>query len=85
MQVSLQTVDAAGKLITRKVRFDVNMLSGKYQWGNFYKAVKSDSALQGEITPEQIAAGIQVINAMAEAERTGRNIKIKEIDSHPVG
>lgn len=83
MRVSLQTVDADGKLITRKVRFDVSMLSGKYQWGNFYKAVKSGLPLQGEITPEQIAAGIQVINAMAEAGKTGRNVKIGEIHSPP--
>jgi len=77
-QVSLQAVDAEGKMITREVRFDLKVLTGKYQWGNFYKAVKSELPLHGEIIPEQIVAGIQVINAMAEAEKTGRNVKIME-------
>ena len=34
-----------------------------------------------EITPEQIVAGLQVIRAMAEAEKTGRTIPISECGS----
>jgi predicted dehydrogenase len=78
-QVSLQTVDSTGNIVKQKVSFEQKLLTGKYQWSNFYKAVKSGSPLHGETMPEQIVAGIQVVNAMAEAEKTGSNVKIKEL------
>jgi len=75
-KIVLQAVDPDGKMFTRETQVDKAVSSGAYQWANFYKAVKSGSALNGGIMPEQIVAGVKVINAMAEAEKTGKNVKV---------
>ena len=46
--------------------------SGAYQWRNFAEAVRSGSPLAGEISPEDVASGIAVIDAMRRAEKSGR-------------
>jgi (2Fe-2S) ferredoxin len=42
-------------------------------------AVKNGGVVSGEITPEQIMAGVQVIKAVAEAEKTGNSVEILSI------
>jgi predicted dehydrogenase len=44
--------------------------SGQYQWQNFYKAVNGEK-FANEISPEQIVAGLKIINAMIKAEQSG--------------
>jgi predicted dehydrogenase len=43
--------------------------SGDYQWETFYRAVTGEK-LEAELTPEQIVAGLQIIQAMQKAEHT---------------
>ncbi len=45
--------------------------SGGYDWNAFSRAIRGE-ALAGEVTPEQIAAGIKVIAAMGRAEKSGQ-------------
>ena len=42
-----------------------------YQWEAFHGAVLGED-LEGEITPEEITAGLRVIDAMSRAENSGR-------------
>lgn len=44
--------------------------SEEYQWDVFYKAVRGGQ-IEDEVTPEEIAEGIRIINAMARAEKSG--------------
>ena len=77
-RVKLQTLNSKGEISISEVVFKKNDLTGKYQWDNFYKAIRSNFALPGEITPEQIISGIQIINAMSQAEKTGKAVEIKK-------
>ncbi|MFW5856773.1 MAG: Gfo/Idh/MocA family protein [Planctomycetota bacterium] len=45
--------------------------SGLYQWDNFCRAVRGET-LPDETTPEQVAAGLRIIEAMRRAETSGR-------------
>lgn len=54
--------------------------NGSYQWENFRLAVANGGVVPGEISAEQIAAGVQVISAMVQAEKTGKRIEINEED-----
>jgi len=45
---------------------------GEYQWENFVRAA-SGQLLVGEVTPEEIVAGIGIINAMARGQESGRS------------
>ncbi len=49
--------------------------SGHYRWDLFYRAMQGEK-LEGELSPEQMVSGLKVIQAMSEAHRTGRTIKI---------
>ncbi|MEI6520688.1 MAG: Gfo/Idh/MocA family oxidoreductase [bacterium] len=49
---------------------ELNETSGIYQWHNFYKAVNGEK-FANEISPEQIVAGLKIINAMIKAEQSG--------------
>ena len=42
-----------------------------YQWEAFHRAVLGEE-LEGEVTPEEVAAGLRVIEAMSRAEKSGR-------------
>ena len=77
-KVSLKVLGEAGQVITREASFGKEGLSGAYQWDAFHRAVRNGGVVPGEITPEQIVAGLQVIQAMSEAENTGRTISINE-------
>jgi predicted dehydrogenase len=79
-KVSLKVLGEEGQVIVREASFGKEGLSGGYQWDAFHRAVRNGGVVPGEITPEQIVAGLQVIQAMAEAEKTGRTIAISECD-----
>ena len=75
-KLMLKVIDGTGRVTMREARFGREEFSGAYQWDTFHRAVRNGAILSGETTPEQIVAGIQVINAMAQAEKTGRTITI---------
>jgi predicted dehydrogenase len=76
-KLSLQRLDSNGRMTTQEVRFRGEAVEGDYQWSNFAKAVRSGEPLEGETTPEQVAATVLLINAMAEAEQTGGQVLVK--------
>jgi len=80
-KVSLKVLGEDGQVVVREASFGQDGLSGAYQWDAFHRAVRHGGVVPGEITPEQIVAGLQVIRAMAEAEKTGRTIPISECGS----
>lgn len=51
--------------------------SGEYQWEAFYRAAQGEQ-LNEEIAPEQIAAGIAIIQAMAAADRAGGVMTVRD-------
>jgi predicted dehydrogenase len=77
----LQALDERNQTVTRCLELNEEQQSGKYQWDNFYRAVREGCPLDGEITPEMIAHSVQVINAMCEADRTGRQVFVSELIS----
>lgn len=76
-KLSLQRLDSNGRMTTQEVRFRREAVEGDYQWANFAKAVRTGEPLEGETTPEQVAATVLLINAMAEAEQTGGQVLVK--------
>ncbi len=48
-----------------------------YQWEAFYKAINGEPS-ENEATPEEMVAGIRVIEAMVRAEKSGRVEKVME-------
>ena len=78
VKMTLQALDASGNRIDLVKHFDIDRVSGKYQWSNFYNAVRS-GPLPGEIAPEQIVNAIQVIQAMSQAEKTGKNVSLNDL------
>lgn len=70
-RLSLQALDSDGQLINQSVELETEQLSGKYQWENFYAAIRGGRRLAGEIEPHMVAHSVQVINAMSEANRKG--------------
>jgi predicted dehydrogenase len=79
-KVLLKVLGEDGQVVVREASFGKEGLSGAYQWDAFHGAVRSGGVVPGEVTPEQIVASLQVIQAMAEAENTGRTISISECD-----
>ncbi|MFN8442335.1 MAG: Gfo/Idh/MocA family oxidoreductase [Caldilineaceae bacterium] len=67
--LTLAALDAQNQPVHEQV--EVNTVSGDYQWESFYRAVKGEK-LDGQTRPEQIAAGIRIIQAMARAEQSGQ-------------
>jgi predicted dehydrogenase len=54
----------------RVERATVSESSGGYQWEAFHRAINGEK-LEGEISPEEIVAGLKVIEAMSRAEKSG--------------
>jgi len=46
--------------------------SGGYQWHHFAEAIRHGGPLPGEIEPETIVAGLDLIETLARAEKSGR-------------
>lgn len=68
----------------RMEHVELKQVSGGYQWENFSRAVHGEK-LEGEILPEQVVAGLEVIEAMARATESGGVAEVKEIKKprHP--
>jgi len=80
-KLCLQALESEGRVVTRSVGLETEQLSGKYQWKNFRDAARSGQPLAGEIDPKLIAHGVQVINAMCEADQQGRQVVVPELRS----
>ncbi len=51
-------------------RAEITGRSGEYQWEAFYRNVKGEK-IEDEVTPEEIVAGLKIIEAMVRAAKTG--------------
>ena len=60
--------DGSGGLTVE--RAELKGHSGEYQWEAFYHSVKGEK-IEDEVTPEEVVAGLRIINAMARAAKTG--------------
>ena len=80
-KLCLQALDADHQLFTRTVELGTEQLTGKYQWENFYRAVRNHEMLEGEVSPEMVAHSVQIINAMCEADRKGRQTFVPDLKS----
>lgn len=67
-RMSLAALDNENNPVIEHI--DCKGASDEYQWDVFYKAVRGER-LDGEVTPEEIAEGIKIINAMARAQKSG--------------
>ena len=56
-----------GEPVTETVDFDER--SGDYQWETFRRAMQGE-VIEGEITPEEVVAGLRVVAAMARAQKS---------------
>jgi len=61
-----------GKCIHETCTTPAEERSGAYQWRNFAEAVRRGAPLPDEVSPEDVALGIAVIDAMRRAEMSGR-------------
>lgn len=64
----------AGRGVIESVRETAtfhNSRSGDYQWETFYRAIRGEK-IEEDVTPEQIAAAVRIIRAMARAEASGQ-------------
>lgn len=70
--IHLQLVMGQGKAATVAARaaFKREQCSSNYQWEALHRAVGGE-VLQGEITPQEIAAGVAILAAMARADASG--------------
>ncbi len=75
----LQALDERDQTITRCLELNEEQQAGKYQWDNFYRAVREGRPLDGEISPEMVAHSLQIINAMREADKTGAQVFIPDL------
>jgi predicted dehydrogenase len=66
--MSVMALDESGSSVTEYA--DLEDTSGRYQWEAFYLAIRGEK-LQDEVTPNQIVAGVKIINAMSKAKRPG--------------
>lgn len=71
--LTLAALDAQNQPVHEEV--EVDTVSGDYQWESFYRAVKGEP-FEGQTPPEQIAAGIRIIRAMARAEQSGQTERV---------
>ncbi len=55
--------------------------SGAYQWESLHRAIHGET-IPDEVTPEQIAAALRVLQAMAAAERSGTTIVIEDLHNN---
>ncbi|MEK0316160.1 Gfo/Idh/MocA family protein [Cohnella sp. 56] len=67
--MTLVTQDADGRMYVEEAALPGAV--GQYQWEAFYRAIRGER-LEGAVAPEEIAAGLSIINAMSRAEQSGR-------------
>jgi len=77
MALVMGNAETGGKVVAEA---DLQHASGDYQWDAFSRAVRGET-LPDEVTPEQIVAGLRVIEAMTVADRTGGTAVVKPVIS----
>ena len=65
VKVTLQSVDGDQRMEKQAI-FKQEETIGRYQWQNFYEAVRNGAPLPGEVEPEQVAEAIKIIKTMSE-------------------
>lgn len=83
-RLCMRVVDNKNGLITRSVELSTEALPGKYQWENFQTAILDEESLPGTIQPQQIAHGLQIIQAMRQAEATGSRVEILNVPTQDI-
>lgn len=71
----MQVVAKTGEQQTAIHETTVNEVSGGYQWHAFYRAIHGEK-LPDLIVPEDIIAGVRLINAMQRSEASGQIEKV---------
>ncbi len=72
-RLALKTLDETGRHIVEETVADG--YCGEYQWEIFYRALQGE-VFPDQIRPEQVAEGIKILAAMAEAAKTGMTTAI---------
>ncbi|MFD2328091.1 Gfo/Idh/MocA family protein [Cohnella sp. GCM10020058] len=71
--MTLITQDADGHMYVEEAV--LRSAVGQYQWEAFYRAIRGER-LALAVTPEEIAAGINIIKAMSRAEKSGMTERV---------
>jgi predicted dehydrogenase len=77
-QIQLQLVirDGDGPRTVEHATVPIGERAGTYQWDVLYRAIHGERPAD-LITPAQIAQAIAVVEAMTEAERTGKRVSVR--------
>jgi len=75
-KMALRVRQDDGTLLKRQVSISDYGPLNNYQWEYFYKAIRQGGGLEGEATIEQIVHSVQIIEAMRESDRCGREVTI---------
>ncbi len=70
-ELLLQMRPRDGAVVNRRIEMSDYGPLNNYQWENFHHAVRNDGTVDGEVSPEQVAHTIRIINAMRTADQTG--------------
>jgi predicted dehydrogenase len=70
-ELLLQLRQEDGTVLNRRIEMRDYGPLNKYQWENFHHAVRNGGTVDGEVSPEQVAHTIRIINAMRAADQTG--------------
>ncbi|MGD0899213.1 MAG: Gfo/Idh/MocA family oxidoreductase [Thermoguttaceae bacterium] len=57
--------------LTETAAHPIEKCSGRYQWDIFYRALRGES-FPDRATPDEMVAGLRIVEAMARAEKSGR-------------
>jgi predicted dehydrogenase len=67
---------ARNRAITLTATHPIEKCSGRYQWDVFYRAVRGE-AFPDQATPEEMVAGLRIVEAMARAQKDGRTEAVR--------
>ena len=76
-ELLLQVRQDDGTVMNRRVEMRDYGPLNNYQWENFHHAVRNGGAVDGEVSPEQVAHTIRIINAMKTSDQTGAQVLIE--------
>lgn len=77
-KIELQFRLKSGELLNRQVRIGDYGPLNNYQWDHFHHAVRNGGKVTGQISPEQLAHTIRIINCMRRSDETGQLVLIEE-------
>ncbi|MGE4564546.1 MAG: Gfo/Idh/MocA family protein, partial [Victivallaceae bacterium] len=79
-ELTLEFRNAENAVEIRRASIPAARRTGTYQWENFHRAISNGPDLPGMIPDDDIVAGIKVLRAMKQSEKTGRSCRINELD-----